>query len=50
MKITNHHANGVHLSTGGHLDAVVHHQIHKRIEPPQDALDVATSVQLHWRA
>lgn len=44
---TDHHADGVLLSSWAHLQTVVHHQVHEGVEASQDSLDVSASVQLH---
>lgn len=44
---TDHHANGALLPPRGHLQAVIHHQVHEGVKPTQDPLDMATAVQLH---
>lgn len=44
---TDHHANGVLLSSRTHLQSVIHHQVHKGVKPSQDALHVSASIQLH---
>lgn len=42
-----HHADAVLLSSWAHLKTVVHHQVHKGVESPQDALHMSASVQFH---
>lgn len=44
-----HHADGVLLSSGAHLQTVIHHQVHEGVEPSQDALYVSASVQLQGK-
>lgn len=46
---TDHHADAVLLSSRAHLQRVIHHQVHKGVKPPQDALHMSAPIQLHWR-
>lgn len=41
---TDHHADGMLLSSRSHFQTVIHHQVHKGVKPPKDALHMSASI------